>query len=436
MINIDVRNIQKTGNMHYVYLPTSWCKKFDISSDSRVSVKANNDGTLTIFPDIREKERKTLDINIDELNPETLAKLIIASYINPIGSFKIKIEKEMDFSKLLSQKKVISALEFVELDGKHITHESSIFVKDPDLLLNTMVKKTKNLINVMIESYNIEIIEKYEEEIDRSRLLITKSVISAMTLNEPTKLKTINLHYILLIAQELERLVDSLIHVSENESKLLKKLFKVMDMVKVLLENPSSINYEGVIGFDTEILSMKTPDVENIKTYGERRIKKHLSNISEVFFDWAINNELEMLYEVLTNDSYYFSSEIVAEELLARCNYYDNYTWDEEQREVSILLPSGINIKLKGNELDKTVELTVFWESKGLDDHRNIYKYVDKKLDMMVSQLKSLKWKIISKGNLKKSFVFKAKNHTTNIVKNINKSGNVLSEIVANLSFE
>ena len=65
---MDIRNVQKTGNMHYVYMPTAWCKKNKIASDSKVAIEMNNDGSLTIHPQLVEKKSKELKLTIDGKN--------------------------------------------------------------------------------------------------------------------------------------------------------------------------------------------------------------------------------------------------------------------------------------------------------------------------------------------------------------------------------
>lgn len=292
---MDIRNIQKTGNMHYIYLPTSWCKKYNISSDTKVSLEINNDGSISIFPAVKEVEKKTLNITLPEVTPNVLIKLIMACYINPTKSFNIRLEKETDLSKILDKKGSISALEFIELDENSITHESSIFIKDPNSLLKTMVKKIKNLVSVMIEHYGKGLINKYEEEIDRSKLLITKSVTSSLALNEPTKLKTVDLYYIALLSQDLERMVDSLIFVEKKETSFLRKVLKIIDNIKNLLEELDKLDFSKVIELEKNISLLRVPEVGNIKTYGLRRIKRHFSNIAEVFFDWAVTKEIERI---------------------------------------------------------------------------------------------------------------------------------------------
>lgn len=293
MVKVDTRNIQKTGNMYSLYLPTSWCKRHSINSDTKVSLIVNNDGSLSIFPELKEAEKKTINITLPEATPEILIKLIMACYINPTKSFNIKLEKETDLSKILDKKRSISALEFVELDGSSVTYESSIFIKDPYSLLKTMVKKIKNLVSVMLEHYDKKLIDKYEEEIDRSKLLITKSVTSSWILNEPTNVKTVDLYYIALLSQDLEGMVDSLIFVEQKEISFLKKTLKIIDNIENLLEELDKLHFGKVIELEKSISLIKTPEIENLKTYGLRRIKKHLSNISEVFFDWSITKEVE-----------------------------------------------------------------------------------------------------------------------------------------------
>ncbi|MEA2037656.1 MAG: hypothetical protein U9O94_09165, partial [Nanoarchaeota archaeon] len=65
------------------------------------------------------------------------------------------------------------------------------------------------------------------------------------------------------------------------------------DNFKYLLEDLDKLDYTKVIELERKISLIKTPEVENIKTYGMRRIRRHINNISEVFFDWAITKEVE-----------------------------------------------------------------------------------------------------------------------------------------------
>ena len=289
---MEIRNVQKTGDMHYLYLPTSWCRDHKISSKSKVSIEQNPDGTLVVSPQITEKKPKHLKFNISEDDQEIIHKLVVASYINPVSSFEINFEKELDFTKLLNQKRLIS-LESVEIDKKQITCHGSISISDPESLMKTMVRKIKNMIVVMQNSYDKELIERYEDEIDRSKMLIDKSIISSLTYERTTKLKTIDLYYISLISKDLERMVDHLIQLSSKETEFLNSVYDVIDQLQSLIENTNILNHKTALQFIKKVSKIKPQEVKDIKSYDKERIRLSLMTISEVITDLAITSEIE-----------------------------------------------------------------------------------------------------------------------------------------------
>ncbi|MBI4452923.1 phosphate uptake regulator PhoU [Candidatus Woesearchaeota archaeon] len=288
---MEIRNIQKTGDMHYLYLPTSWCREHKIGSKSKVSIEQSSDGTLTVSPQITEKKPKHLKFNISEDDQEIIHKLVVACYINPIASFEINLEKEMDFTKLLNQKRLIS-LESVEIDKKQITCQGAISVSDPESLLKTMARKIKNMIMVMQASYDKELIGRYEDEIDRSKMLIDKSIISSLAYERTTKLKTIDLYYISLISKDLERMVDHLIQVSNKDLEFLNWVYEVIDHLQSILEG-ANLNHKTALQFIKKTTRIKNFEVKDIKSYDKERIRLSLTNIAEVITDWAITKEIE-----------------------------------------------------------------------------------------------------------------------------------------------
>jgi phosphate uptake regulator len=295
---MDIRKVQKTGDMHYIYLPTSWCKKHNITSNSRVGLEQNSEGILSINPQMTEKKVKHLKLNTSESDQEVIQKLIVACYINPTASFEINLEKGMDFTKLLDQKRIIS-LESVELDKNNIKYHSAIEVSDPYSLLKTMLMKIKNMLSVMTQSYNRELISRWEEEIDKNKLLIDKSVIGVLTYNTPAKMKVIDLYYVSLISKDLERMVDHLIQLDKNESQILHQISDIIDYLKSLIENinnkksPHYLNSKNAVQFVKKVHSIKAFEVKDVRTYDKRRVRRLLLNISETVIDWAITKELE-----------------------------------------------------------------------------------------------------------------------------------------------
>ncbi len=290
---MDIRKVQKTGDMHYIYLPTSWCKKHSITSGSKINIEESSKGVLSLNPEIKEKKPKHVKLSTDESSLDIIQKLIIACYINPATSFEINLEKGMDFTKLLDQKRIIS-LESVELDKNHIRSESAIIINDPSSLLKTMLRKIKNMLSVMTKSYNIELINRWEEEIDKNKLLIDKSIIGALTYNIQTKLKTIDLHYISLIAKDLERMVDHLIKINKKEMKIFNQILGIVDYLKNIIENFDNkksnfyLNSKNAMSFIKKVDNLK-----DIDSYDKTRVKTLFSNISETLIDWAVTKEIE-----------------------------------------------------------------------------------------------------------------------------------------------
>jgi antitoxin component of MazEF toxin-antitoxin module len=293
---MDIRNVQRTGNMHYIYLPTKWCKQHKLSNQSKLLTSMNEDGTLTLSPQIKKQKKKELVLRIQEDNLDVIHKLIIASYLAPAAGFRIELAKNIDYTKLLDKKKLIS-LELVELNKQSITCESSMIVEDLGALMKTMLRKIRNMLVVMQKNYHKELVSRYEEEIDRSQLLLEKSIIEAFTLHHGSQLRTVELYYVSLIAKELERMVDLLNTMEKREDAFLTAVLKVIDSLKDILVHLGQKNFE--IPYEIALTFIKTVDavdtikVKDLATYKKERIREHLVTMSELLIDWALLYSLE-----------------------------------------------------------------------------------------------------------------------------------------------
>jgi len=279
--------------MHYVYLPTIWCRKYNIKSGSKVTVINNNDGSIRLSPHLTEKKLNHLNIDLAEDDQSIINKMMVAAYINPTSSFKINLTKHVDIQKLLDQKKLIS-LEMVEFDGKHISCESTIAVENPISLLKTMVRKAKNMVSVMKKTDDIQLLEIYEDEIDRSKFLIEKSVISRLTFNETTNIKTVYLHYTALISKDLEKAVDQIPNVGKNDKVFLQSFEDSLSVLlqileKILSGNTAELKHTDAITFAKKVDTMKSGATSNIQSYAKLQAKQLLTNISEILFDWSVS---------------------------------------------------------------------------------------------------------------------------------------------------
>ncbi|MAG07981.1 hypothetical protein CMO89_00765 [Candidatus Woesearchaeota archaeon] len=252
-----------------------------------------NDGSLNISSFIVKRQDKSVNLNVLEHDQDVLIKLVVACYINPTRSFKIKLGKKINIPEFLNQKDITSGLEFVEVDGLNITYESSMTIDEPDSLLKTLVRKVKNLLVVMINDYNIKLINKYEEEIDKSKTLIYKATIGALSFHEKSNLKPLELHYIALISMNLEEIVDHLRFVDKNEKDFLNNVLGITNKIKLILENLNEFDYKQVLELTKDILRLDNITIKDVRTYDKKRVKEHLVNLSEVLLDWSVTKELE-----------------------------------------------------------------------------------------------------------------------------------------------
>jgi phosphate uptake regulator len=286
---MDERNVQKTGNMFYLYLPSSWARKHGISSSSKVGVKVNTDGTLSIHPQMREHPDKSLTLALAEDNQDIINKLIVSCYISPASSFKISLSKEMDSARLLDQKKLLN-VELVEFDGKNITCESPLSVSDPSLLLKTMVTKVRNLLNIMISHYDEELIERYEEEIDRSKLLIEKATVALLTYRQSSTLQAIDIHYIDLMSKSLERLTDHLRKIDRTEKAFLKGTLDGIERIRKLIEKAIAKTIEPDEALDAvaPVQRLKSDDRKSEQAHHKSIVASSMERIVEILLDWAV----------------------------------------------------------------------------------------------------------------------------------------------------
>lgn len=255
-------------------------------------LEQKDDGSLVVIPKIREKKGKKLELTIDENDLDIIHKLIVACYINPAESFKIHLKKKIDLITLL-ENKGLTSLESVEMDNNKVICESIPTVSDPQSLLRTSIRKIKNMLVIMMNNYNAELIARYEDEIDRNRLLISKSVVSALTYHQPSNLKTIDLYYIELISTYLEGLADHLIGIERTDSEFLESIRDAVDALQTMFENLGELDYMKAIALLKVVKKVKTPEVKDVKTYRKRRIMKYLESTCEIMLDWSITKEIE-----------------------------------------------------------------------------------------------------------------------------------------------
>ncbi|MBD3204382.1 hypothetical protein GF327_08885 [Candidatus Woesearchaeota archaeon] len=285
---MDKRKIQRSGTTYYVYLPSAWCRENNITKDSVISIKKSSKGELVLFPEEIEKSDTKLKIDLSEKSIDVINKIIIASYINPLKSFEIKLDKPLSSEQVLEHKKLLGGLELVDFEDKKISCQTTVSLTSPDLILLNMIKKIINIISLIRKGDVYELIERYEEEIDKSNLLIHKVIISSFMFRKHQELRNIDLFYIGLISKTLEQLADDLIEFDKVD----KFLTEISTVIKKLEKTIQNIDQKKVVSFVNEISSVAESEKDSEHIY-KKRIISQLNHICEILSNWMITNKID-----------------------------------------------------------------------------------------------------------------------------------------------
>ncbi len=290
---MEIRKVQRSGSTFYLYLPAAWCKTNRIGNDTQLVLDMSSEGSLVVSANPQSAADKQLILNFSEnsgkLDRRLINMFIVASYLNPVRSFKIKLNKPISSLDILDQKRLMSSIELVEFGEDSISCESTISVDDPDVLLKTMIRKMVNMIRIMQTNEARELVQRYEEEIDRSNTMIQKSAISSLMFKRSSKLRHIELFYTAMLSKSLEGLADHLILTTPKQTKSLAE--PVHALLLSFLKCLDALDYRAAAAFATEVIGVV--DKFDEKDMHAHRIKALLQNLSETLIDWAVTNEVE-----------------------------------------------------------------------------------------------------------------------------------------------
>ncbi len=288
---METRKIQRSGTTYYLYLPASWCREHKITTDSTVYLEKSSKGELVVQPKKTESSLSALKLELKENTPEVINKFIIASYINPVKEFHISLKENISPDQILKHKRLLGGLELVDFDESSINCHTSLALSDPDTLMNMMIRKVLSITKLMKKDSKHELIDRYEEEIDKSNLLIHKSIIANLMYRRESKLRHIDLFYIGMISRVLEQITDILITIGED-NELIDLIESMMDSLLKLTEQ--HFTQQGVINFIKAV--EKLENIQTINTlhiYKKKRIYSLLGHIGEILCDWVITEVVD-----------------------------------------------------------------------------------------------------------------------------------------------
>ncbi|NTV23511.1 MAG: hypothetical protein HGA85_04005 [Nanoarchaeota archaeon] len=285
---MDTRKIQRSGTTYYLYLPAPWCREHNLTTDSVVHLSKSSKGDLIVEPRKGDSTLPSLKIQLDDTSQDVVNKFLIAAYISPVREFNISLAEPLSPDQILFHKTLLGGLELVDIEDNNISCHTTLALSDPDILLSAMIKKILSIVHLMKKEPKHELIQRYEDEIDKSNLLINKAIMSALMYKKDSKIRHINLFYIGMISRSLEQIGDILITIDEDP-KLLDSIDTAMESLLLLLE---TMKQSDLISFIKETRKLSR-EVKDLNTYKRMNLHSLLSHIAEILCDWVIVDLVE-----------------------------------------------------------------------------------------------------------------------------------------------
>ena len=107
-----------------------------------------------------------------------------------------------------------------------------------------------------------------------------------------------------------------------------------------------------------------------------------------------IHTELQRLRDAVLNPDSLRSAELVAEEIAARCEFSPEYEWDPDQLSAVTEAASGVTLKIRGDESERSVFVSISWGWPGVQGKRHLGKWIGPAMVNARDILSSSGWRI------------------------------------------
>ena len=164
----------------------------------------------------------------------------------------------------------------------------------------------------------------------------------------------------------------------------------------------------------------------------------HFATLNEQSERWdmtQIQAELQRLHAVVLDPSSFASSELVAEELAARCEFSKDYHWNENLLAAEKVEASGIEFSIQGDESLRKVIVSMRWGDTGVQGRRNVGKWIEPAMERAKAILERYNWKIEESQSFYASISIKASISTPNALQDIERTVDCLDRAMEELRF-
>lgn len=147
-----------------------------------------------------------------------------------------------------------------------------------------------------------------------------------------------------------------------------------------------------------------------------------------------IHDELERLRAAQTEPRTIISAELLAEEIAAGLKR--DYEWNEDKNTAHIVLASGAEIRILGNETKRLILASLSWNTGGRQERKKVGKWIGPAVERCVGILKKAGWRVSSNVEHRGSIAVEGTIGARKAAASLAVQVAAVSGIVGELSFE
>ena len=270
---MEHRKIQVVGNRSYsISLPKKWVIANNLKEKDLLFLEEINNKILVKTSDNLEKNNSKISVRVNDI--DDVGGFIIFCYVKSINNIKF-IFKKFDTAK---RREIISIIKFLE--GYEITNENekeieiSFLFKNINIDINTIIKRMKSLLIMMLDSIkekDFKSTEEIEQNIDSlyhlSRRILFKCSKNSILSMENNIKNGEDIFFYLTIFRRIEKIADHIFKIrnenfSENDFKLLDNFLSEIDLL--LSGKRKNFQKEIVLKSKNKLIQKKLVKIENV----------------------------------------------------------------------------------------------------------------------------------------------------------------------------
>lgn len=302
---MEIRNIQLVGKYTFTLsLPKEWVQRWNLKKGDRVVMMEEDDGSLRISPEIKEKVSRAaiFKINVDKCNqPWLLERLLIGSYILGKETIEIVSERGIRPEHLMEMRKALK-----KLTGLNVVEESQKYLALQCLIepikfpVERLIKRLYNLTTMMhLDSINalingsrelaISVLQR-EAEVDTVYWLTVRQLVLAAddrSIAREIGIKDIKHQQAMrVVAKVLESIADQTENIARTALNLIELNLKLDEstsaMIKEFSDAVNRIHDKALSAYLKRDLHLANEAVNESKEVEKYEIKINEAVISSV----------------------------------------------------------------------------------------------------------------------------------------------------------